>query len=137
MFRYYLKLSDCSCNSGGEKRLVKTWIEMCKSGFRIVFVGIFSLLLAFMIYARLTAPTAEHLVMLTPQLRRLAIDIFAITFASMVLVTCGIYKIFKAEHLRTANSNSLLSYITNTFSDNKFWKVMVIAAIAYSIFFVL
>ena len=33
------------------------------------------------------------------------------------------------------NSNSLLYYTTNAFSDNKYWKVMVIAAIAYGIFF--
>lgn len=108
-------------------------MELRKSGLRIASVGIISVILAFIIYSRLTIP-GEHLVMLTPELKTLASGVLAITFASMALITYGISKIFKAEQ-RTMNSNSLLYYITNAFSDNKYWKVMVIAAIAYGIFF--
>jgi hypothetical protein len=108
-------------------------MELRKSGLRIASVGIISVILAFIIYSRLTIP-GERLVMLTPELKTLASGVLAITFASMALTTYGISKIFKAEQ-RTMNSNSLLYYTTNAFSNNKYWKVMVIAAIAYGIFF--
>ena len=113
---------------------IENSMELRKSGLRIASVGIISVILAFIIYSRLTIP-GEHLVMLTPELKTLAIGVLAITFASMAFITYGISKIFKAEQQGPMNSNSLLYYITNAFSDNKYWKVMVIAAIAYGIFF--
>ena len=113
---------------------IENSMELRKSGLRIVSVGIISVILAFIIYSRLTIP-GEHLVMLTPELKTLASGVLAITFASMASITYGISKIFKAEQQGPMNSNSLLYYITNAFSDNKYWKVMVIAAIAYGIFF--
>jgi hypothetical protein len=112
---------------------IENSMELRKSGLRIASVGIISVILAFIIYSRLTIP-GERLVMLTPELKTLASGVLAITFASMALTTYGISKIFKAEQ-RTMNSNSLLYYTTNAFSNNKYWKVMVIAAIAYGIFF--
>ena len=113
---------------------IENSMELRKSGLRIASVGIISVILAFIIYSRLTIP-GEHLVMLTPELKTLASGVLAITFASMASITYGISKIFKAEQQGPMNSNSLLYYITNAFSDNKYWKVMVIAAIAYGIFF--
>ena len=113
---------------------IENSMELRKSGLRIASVGIISVILAFIIYSRLTIP-GEHLVMVTPELKTLASGVLAITFASMALITYGISKIFKAEQQGPMNSNSLLYYITNAFSDNKYWKVMVIAAIAYGIFF--
>lgn len=112
---------------------IENSMELRKSGLRIASVGIISVILAFIIYSRLTIP-GEHLVMLTPELKTLASGVLAITFASMALTTYGISKIFKAEQ-RTMNSNSLLYYTTNAFSNNKYWKIMVLAAIAYGIFF--
>ena len=112
---------------------IENSMELRKSGLRIASVGIISVILAFIIYSRLTIP-GEHLVMLTPELKTLASGVLAITFASMALTTYGISKIFKAEQ-RSMNSNSLLYYTTNAFSNNKYWKIMVLAAIAYGIFF--
>ena len=113
---------------------IENSMESRKSGLRIASVGIISVILAFIIYSRLTIP-GEHLVMVTPELKTLASGVLAITFASMASITYGISKIFKAKQQGPMNSNSLLYYITNAFSDNRYWKVMVIAAIAYGIFF--
>ncbi|HXX95998.1 MAG TPA: hypothetical protein VEL11_02630 [Candidatus Bathyarchaeia archaeon] len=115
---------------------IENYIELRKSGLRIVFVGTISLILAFVIYSRFTMVAGEHLVMLTSELKTLADVILAITFASMASITYGLVKIFEAEQQRwMRHSNSLLYYITNAFSENKYWKIMVIAAIAYGIFF--
>ena len=114
---------------------IENTIELRKSGLRIAFVGMISLILAFFIYSRFTMVAGEHLVMLTAEVKTLASGILAITFTSMASITFGLVKIFKAEQHGSMNSNSLVYYITNAFSENKYWKVMVITAIAYGIFF--
>lgn len=114
---------------------IENTIELRKSGLRIAFVGMISLILAFFIYSRFTMAAGEHLVMLTAEVKTLASGILAITFTSMASITFGLVKIFKAEQHGSMNSNSLVYYITNAFSENKYWKVMVITAIAYGIFF--
>jgi hypothetical protein len=115
----------------------KNWINLRGSGFRIVLLGLFSIILAFIIYSRLTTPSGEQPVMITHYLMNLAIAIFTIIFVSMSFVGYGLYRIFKAEQrlLTANNTNSLMSYITAAFLDNKYWKMMAIFAIGYGIFF--
>jgi hypothetical protein len=113
----------------------KNWIGLRNSGIRIVFLGLFSLILTFIIYGRLTTPSGEQTVMITPYLMNLANAVFTIIFLSMLFVGYGIYRIFKAEQRLKANTNSLMFYITAAFLDNKYWKVMAIFAIIYGIFF--
>lgn len=113
----------------------KNWIGLRSSGIRIVLLGLFSLILTFIIYGRLTTPSGEQPVMITPYLMNLANAVFTIIFLSMLFVGYGIYRIFKAEQRLKANTNSLMFYITAAFLDNKYWKVMAIFAIIYGIFF--
>lgn len=113
----------------------KNWIGLRNSGIRIVFLGLFSLILTFIIYGRLTTPSGEQTVMITPYLMNLANAVLTIIFLSLLFVGYGIYRIFKAEQLLKANTNSLMFYITAAFLDNKYWKVMAIFAIIYGIFF--
>lgn len=113
----------------------KNWVGLRNSGFRIVLLGVSSLILAFMIYGRLTSPSGEQPVMITPYLMNLANAVFTIIFVSILFVGYGIYRIFKAEQRLTANTNSLIFYITAAFLDNKYWKIMAIFAVVYGIFF--
>jgi len=113
----------------------KNWIGLRNSGIRIIFLGLFSLILTFIIYGRLTTPSGEQTVMITPYLMNLANAVFTIIFLSMLFVGYGIYRIFKAEQRLKANTNSLIFYITAAFLDNKYWKMMAIFAIIYGIFF--
>jgi hypothetical protein len=110
-------------------------IKLRNSGFRIAFVGLFSLILGFIIYYRLTIPSGEQPVMITLYLKNLANAIFILTIASMISIGYGAFRVFKAEQQITYNTNSLMSYITAVFTDNKYWKVMIISAIGYGIFF--
>ena len=117
----------------------KKWQALRESGFRVVFVGFFSLIIAFIIYSRLTAPSSELLRVESQELTGLAWSMLAITAASMASIVYGAYVIFRSEYIRTALSptdNSLVSFITSTaFSDQNFWKIMIFAAIGYGIFF--
>jgi hypothetical protein len=113
----------------------KNWIGLRNSGIRIVLLGLFSLVLTFIIYGRLTTPSGEQPVMITPYLMNLANAVLTIIFLSLLFVGYGIYRIFKAEQRLKIDANSLMSYITAAFLDNKYWKVMAISAIIYGIFF--
>lgn len=114
---------------------IENGIKLRNSGFRIAFVGLFSLITGFVIYYRLTIPSGEQPVMITSYLKNLANAIFILTIASMISIGYGAVRVFKAEQQITYNTNSLMSYITAVFTDNKYWKVMIISATGYGIFF--
>ena len=116
----------------------RKWQSLMESGFRVFFVGFFSLIIAFIIYSRLTMPSSELLRVESHQLTGLAWGMLAITAASMASMAYGAYVIFRSEYIRTAlgpTNNSLISYITRAFSDRNYWKIMIVAAISYGIFF--
>ncbi len=115
----------------------KKWQALRESGFRVLFVGFFSLIIAFIIYSRLTMPSSELLRVESQELTGLAWGMLAITTASMASMAYGAYLIFRSEYIRTASSptNSLISFITGAFSDRNYWKIMIAAAIGYGIFF--
>jgi hypothetical protein len=117
----------------------KKWQGLRESGFRVLFVGFFSLVIAFMIYSRLTMPSSELLRVESHELIGLAYGILAITAASMASMVYGAYIIFQSEQIRTTtlgSTNSLISFITDAFSSrNYYWKIMIVAAISYGIFF--
>lgn len=115
----------------------KKWQALRESGFRVFFVGFFSLIIAFIIYSRLTMPSSELLRVESQELTGLAWGMLAITAASMASMAYGAYVIFRSEHIRTALglTNSLISFITGAFSDRNYWKIMIVAAIGYGIFF--
>ena len=112
----------------------KRWKDLRESGFRVLFVGLFSLVIAFLIYSRLTMPSVE-LPVQAQQLSNLATAVLAITAASMASIFYGAYRIFHSEQMRSAGSNSLMSFITGAFVNRSYWKIMAIAAIGYGIFF--
>jgi hypothetical protein len=115
----------------------KNWQALRESGFRVFFVGFFSLIIAFIIYSRLTMPSSELLRVESQELTGLAWGMLVITAASMASIAYGAYVIFRSEHIRTAlgRTNSLISFITGAFSNRNYWKLMIVAAIGYGIFF--
>jgi hypothetical protein len=114
----------------------ENWVKFRNSGFRIILVGVFSLISAFIIYSRLSISSeAEQPVMIASQLKNVAFVIFMLTIASLVSIGYGTFRVFRAEQHLSSSTNSLISYITSAFSDNRYWKVMIISAVGYGIFF--
>jgi len=113
----------------------KRWQSLRESGFRIFFVGLFSLVIAFVIYSRFTVPSTDPLAIGAQQLSNLAYAVLAITAASMASMLYGMYTIFRSEQMRPASNNNLISFITGAFADRNYWKIMTVAAIGYGIFF--
>jgi len=114
----------------------KCWQGLRESGFRILFVGMFSLTIAFIIYSRLTMPSSDRLIMESPQLIRLAYSMLLITLAAIAATIYGSYTIFRSEQLRTAGGSSLISIITGAFASGRiYWKIMIVVAIGYGVFF--
>lgn len=113
----------------------KHWEGLRESGFRILFVGLFSLIIAFLIYSRLTTPSPDPLAAQATQLSNLAYAVLVITAASMASIFYGAYTIIRSEQMRSAGSNSLFSFIAGAFVNRKYWKIMALAAVGYGIFF--
>jgi hypothetical protein len=110
------------------------WRRMRESGFRVLFAGLFSLVIAFVLYSRLTVPSSD-LAVPTQHLTNLAYAVLAITAASMASVVYGAYTILKSEQLRTAGSNSLVSFVSAPFQNAEYRKIAIVAAVAYGVLF--
>lgn len=118
----------------------KNWQALRESGFRVLFVGAFSLVIAFIIYSQFTTPSSEPLRVESEELTGLAWGMLAISGASMASMVYGAYIIFRSEQIRTttttlAAAKSLISFITAAFSNRNYWKIMIVAAVGYGIFF--
>ena len=117
----------------------KNWQALRESGFRVLFVGAFSLAIAFIIYSQFTMPSSEPLRAESEKLTGLAWGMLVISAASMASMVYGAYIIFRSEQIRTttvaAAANSLISFITAAFSNRNYWKIMIVAAVCYGIFF--
>jgi hypothetical protein len=107
------------------------WQAMRESGFRILLVGSLSLVIAFIIYSRLSGANPVP----AAQLSGLASAMLAITAASMAAALYGAYLIFRSEQERTAGGAGLMSFITGAFGGRSSWKIMVAATIGYGVFF--
>ena len=118
----------------------KNWQVLRERGFRVLFVGAFSLVIAFIIYSQFTTPSSEPLRIESEELTGLAWGMLAISGASMASMVYGAYIIFRSEQIRTttttlAAAKSLISFITAAFSNRNYWKIMIVAAVGYGIFF--
>jgi hypothetical protein len=110
------------------------WRRMRESGFRVLFAGIFSLVIAFVLYSRLTVPSSD-LAVPTQHLTNLAYAILAITAASMASAMYGAYTILRSEQVRTAGSSSLMSFVSAPFQYAEYRKIVIVVAIAYGVLF--
>jgi hypothetical protein len=119
----------------------KNWQALRESGFRVLFVGAFSLAIAFIIYSQFTMPSSEPVRVESEELTGLAWGMLAISAASMASMVYGAYIIFRSEQIRSATTtsvgavNGLISFITAAFSNRNYWKIMIVAAVGYGIFF--
>jgi hypothetical protein len=117
----------------------KSWQTLRESGFRVLFVGAFSLVIAFIIYSQFTTPSSDPLRVETEKLMGLAWGMIAISAASMASMVYGAYTIFRSEQIRTTMvataANSLISFITIAFSNPNYWRIMIVGAVSYGIFF--
>jgi hypothetical protein len=105
-----------------------------ESGYRVLFTGLFSLAIAFIIYSGLSG-TSGDAALAASQLTNLAYGVLAITAAALAASMYGAYTIFQAEQARSAGAGTLVSFITGAFSGGMYWRIMIVAAIGYGVFF--
>ena len=67
-----------------------------ESGYRVLFTGLFSLAIAFIIYSRLSG-TSGDTALQASQLTNIAYGVLAITAASLAASMYGAYTVFRAE----------------------------------------
>ncbi|HKU49403.1 MAG TPA: hypothetical protein VJP79_05600 [Nitrososphaera sp.] len=110
------------------------WRGMRESGFRILFAGAFSLVIAFVLYSRFSVPSSG-LTVTSQNLTNLAYPVLAITGAAMASVLYGGYTILRSEQLRSHGTGSLLEFLTRPFDGKNFWRIVVVSALGYGIVF--
>jgi hypothetical protein len=103
------------------------------SGFRMALIGLVSLVLAFLIYSRLTSPAGQA-TMIMPELKNLAYTILAITFMSLGSIGYGVYRIL-IEKRRGAINGSSQYFIALILLDNKYRRIMAISSVMYGVVF--
>lgn len=104
-----------------------------RRGLINLFLGIISLILTFTFYSHLTMQSGENLG-IAQDLKPLAFAVLLMMLVSSIFAVHGIIGVFKAMQ-RSSNSNSLIYYITSAFSNNKYWKIMIISAVFYAMIF--
>ena len=114
---------------------LEDWRDQRNHGLRIALISTVSLVLVFVIYARLSAPNEGQSVMINANLKNIANIVLFMTCMLLVSTGYGLYKIFNAEQKRTINANTLTYYITSVFSDIYYWKIMAASAVGYGIIF--
>jgi hypothetical protein len=115
---------------------VKNYTELRNRGVRVALLGGLSLVSIFVIYSSLTSPQDNQSLQVSSQLMNLANIVLLWTFVSVPICIYGIYLFFKAETARAYSSGSPLgSYLMVTFTDIKYWKIMVISSVLYWIGF--
>lgn len=108
------------------------WKAEHESGYRTLFVGVFSIAIAFIIYSSLSGTSGT----VQPQdLTGMAYVVIAITATSMAAAAYGAYRIFRAEQARLAGGSGLMSFVTGAFSDGRYWKIIAVSAVGYGMFF--
>ena len=107
--------------------------DIRNSGFRMALIGLVSLVLAFLIYSRLTSPTGQT-TMIMPELKNLAYAILAITFMSLGFIGYGVYRILIAEHRGAINGSSRY-FIGLILLDNQYRRIMLISSVMYGVVF--
>jgi hypothetical protein len=114
----------------------KQWQDLRERGFRILLVGLFSLILAFIIYSRFSVPSSDPLAIEYQKLMGIAYGILLITAIGIASMIYGSLTILNSERIRTCgNSNSLIYRITSPFSRKDYCKILVVSAIGYGVFF--
>ena len=114
----------------------KRWQDLRESGFRILFVGLFSIIIAFIIYSRFSVPSPDPFAVESQKLIGIAYGVLAITAVAMASMIYGSYTILKSEKIRTSeNNDSLIRIMTSAFPNKNYLKILVVAAIGYGIFF--
>lgn len=115
---------------------VTKYSELRTRGVRVALLSSLSLIFVFVIYSSLTSPQDNQSLEVSSQLMNLANIVLFWTFVSIPICFYGIYYLFKAETARAYSTGSLLgSYLMVTFTDSKYWRIMVISSVLYWIGF--
>jgi hypothetical protein len=115
---------------------VKDYTELRNRGVRVALLSSLSLVSIFVIYSSLASPQDNQSLQVSSQLINLANIVLFWTFVSIPICIYGIYLVFKAETARAYSTGRPLgSYLMITFTDIKYWRIMVVSSVLYWIGF--
>jgi hypothetical protein len=115
---------------------VKNYTELRNRGVRVALLSGLSLISVYVIYSSLTSSQDIQSFQVSSPLVNLANVVLFWTFVSIPICIYGIYLTVKAEISRADSIGSHLgSYLRVTFTNAKYWRIMVISSVLYWIGF--
>src|SRR5918996_4269513 len=115
---------------------VKNYAELRNRGIRVALLSVLSVISIFVIYSNLTSSQDIQSFQVSSTLVNLANIVLFWFFLSIPICIYGIYLTLKAEISRAYSSGSPLgSYLIGTFTNIKYWRIMVISSVLYWIGF--
>ena len=115
---------------------VKNYAELRNRGIRVALLSGLSVISIFVIYSSLTSSQDIQSFQVSSTLVNLANIVLFWFFLSIPICIYGIYLTLKAEISRAYSSGSPLgSYLIGTFTNVKYWRIMVISSVLYWIGF--
>ena len=101
-------------------------------GFRIIVIGVFSIIFAIFIYSLFSS---HQSVADVSRLYNLAMAVISLILVSLIFVGYGAYLILHYESLKSDSKKSYLGYISKILTNKTYWRIFVISSISYGIFF--
>ena len=115
---------------------VKNYTELRNRGVRVALLSGLSVISVYVIYSSLTSSQDIQSFQVSSPLVNLANIVLFWTFVSIPICIYGIYLTVKAEISRADSIGSPLgSYLMVTFTNAKYWRIMVISSVLYWIGF--
>ena len=115
---------------------VKNYTELRNRGVRVALLSGLSVISVYVIYSSLTSSQDIQSFQVSSPLVNLANVVLFWTFVSIPICIYGIYLTVKAEISRADSIGSPLgSYLMVTFTNAKYWRIMVISSVLYWIGF--
>ena len=115
---------------------VKNYTELRNRGVRVALLSGLSLISVYVIYSSLTSSQDIQSFQVSSPLVNLANIVLFWTFVSIPICIYGIYLTVKAEISRADSIGSPLgSYLMVTFTNAKYWRIMVVSSVLYWIGF--
>ena len=115
---------------------VKNYTELRNRGVRVALLSGLSVISVYVIYSSLTSSQDIQSFQVSSPLVNLANIVLFWTFVSIPICIYGIYLTVKAEISRADSIGSPLgTYLMVTFTNAKYWRIMVVSSVLYWIGF--
>lgn len=106
--------------------------SMKNRGFRIICIGIFSIVFSLSVYSLWSS---DQSLSNAKKLYNMAVAVFILIMVSLIAIGYGTFLVLRSECLRPEPKKSHLGYVSRILTQKTYWRIFVASSIIYGIFF--